>query len=342
GAVAVTVLSVNDEWTTQLAVLLVSGHLVFRSANVFKFWFKSEIKSKYPVWIRSGVVVVTSASQVAFILLRLPVTAFLLLYLVQSGLKAGGTFLMYQYISQQGRSNWTFQWTAAQKMMRDAWPLIFASLSVGIYMKIDQVMLGEMVGKSAVGIYATAVKISELWYFIPAAISSSIFPKIVSSKENVCVEVYRKRMQAFYDMTALMSYVIIVPVVVSAGPLIDLLFGTEYESAAPILQVHIWAFLFVSIGTARKKWLVAENFTKFSMLATMLGAVANIGLNALLIREYGGIGAAWATLLSQFITAYLVCMAIPSLRVQLSKALVSPFRPLSAFKNVKVIFKKNG
>lgn len=327
--VAGTIFSVNDEWITRIAVLVVSGHLVFKSADIFKLWFKSEIKSKYPVWVRSGVVMLNSATQVAFILLGLPVLAFLALFLVQSGLKAGGSYLMYQFVSERGSTTWTFRWGAARTMMQDAWPLIFAGLSVSVYMKIDQVMLGEMVGESAVGIYATAVKISELWYFIPTAIAGSVFPKIVSSKENASEEVYRDRMQAFYDIVALFSYIIILPVALSAGPLIEFLFGTEYADAAPILQVHIWAFLFVSLGVARRKWLVTENFTRFTMFATVFGALVNVGLNVLLIPSYAGLGAAWATLFSYAASVYVALLFVKELwpvLYQLSVALMAPLR----------------
>ena len=344
GAVAATIFSVNDQWLTQLAVLIVSGQLVFKSADVFKLWFKSEIKSKYPVWVRSGVVMMNSATQVAFILLGLPVLAFVVLILAQSALKAAGTYLMYQMVSERGRVKWTFRWGAARTMMQDAWPLILAGLSVSIYLKIDQVMLGEMVGESAVGVYATAVKISELWYFIPTAIAGSVFPKVVSSKENASVEVYRRRMQVFYDVAALLSYLVIIPVVLSAGPLITLLFGPEYAEAASILQVHIWAFLFVSLGIAQGKWLVAENFTRFRMFASIFGAVVNVGFNILLIPMYGGFGAAWATLLAQAAAGYISLIFLKSvwpLFRQISLALISPLRIRSSTQGIiKVISNK--
>lgn len=342
GAVAATVFSVNDQWVTQVAVLIVSGQLVFKSADVFRLWFKSEIMSKYPVWVRSGVVLVNSATQVAFILLGLPVLAFVVLYLVQSSLKAGGTFLMYQMVSGQGGASWTFRWSAARTMMQDAWPLIFAGLSVSVYMKIDQVMLGEMVGESAVGIYATAVKISELWYFIPAAIAGSAFPKIVSSKETASADIYRDRMQALYDSVVLISYLVIVPILFSAEFLIDLLFGQQYANSAPILQVHIWALLFASLGVARRKWMVTENLTYFAMFSAMLGAVINVMLNLLLIQNYSGIGAAFATLFSYSASSYfslIVWRRLWGTFKQLSMALVVPFRLRSSIRGIKRVMR---
>jgi PST family polysaccharide transporter len=214
-------------------------------------------------------------------------------------------------------------------MMQDAWPLIFAGLSSSVYMKVDQVMLGEMVGESSVGIYATAVKISELWYFIPTAIASSVFPKIVSSKENASEKVYRERMQVFYDLISLLSYIVIIVVVFSADPLIDIIFGEEYKRSATILKVHIWAFLFASFGAVRGKWLVAENMTNLAMLTTFLGAALNVGVNIFLIPEFGGVGAAWATFLSQGMAVYISCLMIPPLRgvfIQMTKAIGFPFR----------------
>lgn len=330
GVVAATVFSVADRWVVQLAVLVVAGQLVFKAADVFNFWFQAEIKSKYPVWVRSGVTLLFAGSQVAFILAGFSVLAFVSLVVGQAALQVLGTFLMYRLVRGAERPAWTFSSSVARQMTQDAWPLIFAGLSVSVYMKIDQVMLGEMVDEAAVGIYATAVKVSELWYFIPAAIAGSVFPKIVSTKENASQTVYDERMQTLYDLVALISYSIVVPVLLSATPLIELLFGVEYAAAAPILQVHIWAFLFVSLGVARGKWLVTENFTRFAMFATLLGAIANVGLNVILIPTHAGLGAAWATLISQGVAAYFSCLMIPSLRkvfVQMTKAIGLPFRP---------------
>jgi O-antigen/teichoic acid export membrane protein len=336
GAVTATIFSVNDEWITQLAVLVVSGQLVFKSADVFKLWFKSRIQSKYPVWVRSGVTVLYAGSQVACILAGFPVLAFVILVMVQTGLKVIGTFLVYRHVPEGGNPPWKFQWTTARGMMRDAWPLIFAGLSVAVYMKIDQVMLGEMVGKSAVGIYATAAKVSELWYFIPTAIAGSVFPKIVSSKENASEEIYQKRMQSFYDVLALLSYIIIIPMTLVAEPFISLVFGAEYVESGAVLQVHIWAFLFVSLGTGRGKWLVTENFTRFSMITAILGAVVNLVLNYMLIPDFSGTGAAWATLISQVVAVFVSCLFWPRLHgvlVQMGKALLVPFRIRSVIRD---------
>jgi O-antigen/teichoic acid export membrane protein len=335
--VVASVMSVADRTLIQVAVIVVAAQLVFKAANVFDLWFQAEIKSKYPVWVRSVVTVLFAGSQVAFILAGFSVLQFVGLVALQSLLEMVGTWVAYRIVSGENVWSWTINWKSGVSTMRDAWPLIFAGLSVSVYMKIDQVMLGEMVGESAVGIYATAVKISELWYFIPSAIAGSVFPKIVSTKEREKEGVYRDRMQSFYDAMALLSYLIILPVVFSAEHLIGLLFGAKYLEAVPILQVHIWAFLFVSLGAARGKWLVTENYTLFAMATAVCGAITNVRMNVVLIPLHDGLGAAWATLISYAASVYFALLFVKKFWIvlyQLIKATAAPLRIISVIKNI--------
>ena len=70
-------------------------------------------------------------------------------------------------------------WIHAKKLMRDAWPLIFAGMVVSVYMKIDQVMLKEMLDAKAVGVFAAAVKLCEAWYFVPGVVAASATRTII-------------------------------------------------------------------------------------------------------------------------------------------------------------------
>ncbi len=342
GVVAVTIGLIQDSWTTQLVVLLLSFQLVLKGIDVFDYWFKSEIQSKYPVIVRSIVTVMYAGGQVACIMLGLSVEAFAALVAIQLALQTAGIYVAFRLVREE-QPNWTVSRTVAWDMMADAWPLIIAGLSVSVYMKVDQVMLGQMVGDTEVGIYATAVKISELWYFIPITIASSVFPKIVSMRENVSDGVYEERMQALYDGMALLAYAIIIPMTFLAGPIVELLFGNAYSASAPVLQVHVWAFLFVALGVARGRWLVAENLTRFSMVSTLIGALANLAINYVLIPSFESNGAAWATLLSYSVSVWGTLLLMPNLRktfVMIGKSLLVPFRAAKVFRNYKKIILK--
>jgi len=198
-------------------------------------------------------------------------------------------------------------------------------------------MLGDMAGEEALGIYSAAVRLSELWYFIPMAVAGSVFPAIIRSRESQSDQVYRQRMQAFYDVMAGIAYAIALPLALIASPLVVTLFGAEYAEAGSVLRVHVWAFLFVSLGVARSQWLVAENMVQVSMFTAILGAVVNVMLNYWLIPQYAGLGAAWATVIAQAIAAYLSCVFStrlwPVFR-QLSLSLLVPLRLFSLRKSL--------
>lgn len=337
--IAAIIFSVQDGWQTRLVVLTMSGRLVLKSSDVFDHWFQARIESKYPALVRSCALITRAGIQVAFILAGFPLIAFVWVAVGRIGLQTAGIFIAY-WIRSTDRS-WRFRVSTAKQMMKDAWPLIISGFSIALYMKVDQIMIEYMVGSKYVGVYATAVKISELWYFIPTIVASTIFPKIVETKESYSEKVYRERMQSLYDVMSMISYLIVVPLAITAHPVIDILFGSEFNESAVILEVHIWAFIFVSLGVIRGKWLIAENMTTFSMIAAGIGAIVNVTLNVLLIPESAGVGAAWATLFAQVTATYLTCFLLSKTRSralpQMTRALYLPFRIRNAYSGIKKV-----
>jgi O-antigen/teichoic acid export membrane protein len=177
-----------------------------------------------------------------------------------------------------------------------------------IYVKIDQVMIKEMIDTEAVGQYAAAVRISEAWYFIPGAIASSIFPAIINAKKQN-EDLYYARLQKLYDIMVWMAIAIALPMTFLSDGIVGLLYGAQYNEAGSVLMVHIWAGVFVFLGVASGQWLLSENLQIFSTMNTTIGAIVNIGLNYMLIPRMGIEGSAWATLISYCIAGYL-CLLI--------------------------------
>ena len=337
GAVATAAVSglafvIADDAITRIAIILASAQLLFQASNVWDMWFEAKILSKYAAWARTAVNLVFVGSQVALILVDASVLAFVAVFSMQVGLQSIATGLMYRWVRKDAPSSEpapVLDLALARSMLKDAWPLIFAGLSTAIYFRIDQVMIGMWLDAEAVGVYATAVKLSEVWYVVPSIIAASVYPKIITAVAQLPPDEYAVRMQALFDGLALVAYAVIVPIVVGAGWLVDVLFGAEYAASAGILQIHVWAFLFHSLGVARSRWLEAENYTRFAMIAAIAGAVSNIGLNVLLIPGLGIAGAAWATVGSQVISSYASGYFASDVRptfVQMTRALVAPLR----------------
>jgi O-antigen/teichoic acid export membrane protein len=110
---------------------------------------------------------------------------------------------------------------------------------------------------------------------------------------------------------------------------VRVLYGRPFADAGPILAVHIWSSVFVFLGVARGQWLVNEKLQHFYLASTMVGAVANVGLNLVLIPRAGGLGAAVATVVSYALAAWLCSYFHPAVRptaAMQTRALLVPFR----------------
>jgi O-antigen/teichoic acid export membrane protein len=171
-------------------------------------------------------------------------------------------------------------------------------------MRIDQIMLGEMVNDHEVGMYSAALKLSEIWYIIPTIICNSFFPSIIDGKK-ISQKIYFRKFQRLFDILFLISLAIAIGVTIFSDQVIDILYGDQYSGAAIILTIHIWAAVFVFVGVGSTNFFIIENLQIKTFTRTALGAVANIILNLILIPKYLAIGAAVATLISQFLSSYV-------------------------------------
>ena len=177
-------------------------------------------------------------------------------------------------------------------------------MAIMVYMKIDQIMLGQMLGDEAVGIYSAAVRISEVWYFIPMMIVASVFPAILEAKKRDDGQ-YIQPLQRLYDLMVWLSVAIALPMTFVSTPIVVALFGPNYAESGPVLAIHIWASVFVFLGVASSQWFIAENRQILSFQRTLLGAIVNVILNLILIPYFGPIGAAVATVVAYAIAAFL-------------------------------------
>jgi len=284
---------------------LTGAGLVFQAFDAVDFWFQSQVRSKYVVVARNTSFLITSLIRVAFVLAAAPLIVFAGAVALEAALSALGLVLIYQWSGQHFR-DWRAKRRRAAELLRTSWPLIVSAVAIAVYLRIGQIMIGEVLGDIEVGIYAAAVRISEVWYFIPTAIVSSVAPALTQAKEADAA-LYKRRAQQLLNMMAGFGYAVAIPVSLLAGPLIRLLYGAEYADAGLPLAVHIWAGLFVCLGVAQSMWLLLEGHTQITLINTVVGALVNIGLNLVLIPKFGSLGAAIATLASYIVAIFACC-----------------------------------
>lgn len=298
----IAVLRRGDVLTKVLVGIIVSG-TIFSAFDVIDFWFQSQVKSKYTVYAKSIAFLTISLAKVVLILTNAGLVAFALAGLFEIILGAAGLLIFYR-LKGNSIAAWKYSKRIAVFLLKDSWPLIVSGAVIMIYLRIDQIMLGQMKGDDSVGLYSAAVKVAEMCYFLPSIIVSSIFPSIILYRKND-EQLYKKSLQHLFNLMVILSLLIVIPVSFFANEIIMLLFGEAYAASGLILAIQVWANVFVFLGIARGPWILAEGFMKFSFLATGSGAIINIILNLYLIPEYGGVGASIATVISYAVGGFL-------------------------------------
>lgn len=332
----------GDNIRYQILGIIMGACMLFKSFEVIEYYFQSQMKLKISSIIRFTTTVVVAISRILIVVFNTGAIGFIFTYLIDA-IVAGTLFLIF-YKKKVSDERWKFNKNYAKKIFQRCWYVAVAGLLGTIYMRIDQIMLGKMlIDTTENGIYSAAVKIAEMWYFVPTAINASFQPNITEYKQTKSDKEYNGQVQKLYDVVAIIGMFFGIAITIFGGLIVYILYGTEYAEATKVLKISVWAGLFATLGSARVIWLINENLQKYSIVYTITGALVNIALNYIMIPRLGAVGAAITTLISQFVANILILLLFKDTRkssIMLLKAifLVEPIRNI---KN-KMLGEKNG
>ncbi|MCX6800228.1 MAG: flippase, partial [Candidatus Falkowbacteria bacterium] len=301
---SIIVTTIISRFTTDDPILLglifiYSFSFIFSAFNIIDYYFQSQVLSKYPAMVTIAVGIISAILKVIAMTFGLGIIWLTAIYILESILTALGLIFFFIF---KGHSikEWIFDKKTALIILKDSWPLMISMVAWSIYMKIDQVMIKNMIGNEQNGIYAVAAKLAEFWYFIPGMICTSILPAIINAKKT-SKELYEKRLSKLYLLMFCLSLFVALFISFFAYYIIYIIFGNQYLEAVTTLRIYVWAGIAVSLGTALSYYLIIENMTKITAIATVIGAVVNVILNFILIPRYGINGAAIASVVSYMI-----------------------------------------
>lgn len=293
----------NNDATTTLYIFIIASGLIFQSFDVVDFYFQSRVLSKFVSLAKLFQLLLSSLLKLYFVFIQADLFWFVLVSLLDQITLA--ISLAFAYWRQRvGAFFGYFDAETAKVMLKNSWPLVLTGVAIILYMRIDQIMIKEMLGEREVGLYAAAIRLSEAWYFVPVIICNSLFPAILNARKTD-LELYKKRLQKLYSVMFYFAVCVALPVTLMADGIVGVLYGADYQDAGAVLSIHIWAGVFVGMGVVNNQWFLAENLQYLASRNTLLGAVTNVALNYALIPLYGITGAALATFVSYGVAAYL-------------------------------------
>ena len=292
----------RGDFQTQLIVLITAFSFIFQSFDVIDLFFQSKTKSKYVVIAKNGTFLFSALLRLLALHFKLGLLWFVALSSFEIFLGSAALVIYYNKKSHLSILKWKFSKEYSIQKLKECWPIILSGVIVIIYMRVDQIMIKYYLNESAVGVYSAAVRIVEVWYFIPSTITVSLFPILIKSKEEN--KGYHETILKMFMYLFIVSFVISIVILFVSQPLIRLLFGVAYLQAAFSLKISIWTGIFVFWGVGAANVLVLENLNKHNLYKSVSSVLLNIALNFFLIPKYGINGAAIATLISQAYGSY--------------------------------------
>lgn len=286
-------------YTTSILSLLI----FFNNCEVFKYWFESKILYKNVVIVENAIFLLVSIVKLAMLYYLVEFEVYILTFAVESLIVCFAIFCLFKVKSGNTRLEYRFE--EAKYLIKTSAPLIISAAAWVVYTRVDTLMVGNLLGDDYVGYYAAATKVSDIFNFIPIIIVSSFVP-IIQKYRNCDQEVYLKKFQSLYDYTVSLMFIISLVVILSSDFVIASLFGVEYVNSASVLKMYIFVVVINGLGLIGGKYLLIDGMQKITMYRHLFGLLLNIPLNLLLIPIYGINGAAVATILSLFVSNYLL------------------------------------
>jgi polysaccharide transporter, PST family len=317
---------------TSLALVAIAAitliALPFQTPNLL---FKAIERPRTIAVPRIAVTLLTTIAMVMLILGDEGLQAFVELRAIEAVLL--GAAAMAGFVSfRHGTGPWRVEAARLRPLLVNGIPLMLAGIGAAIYMRIDQLMLGQMTGISELGYYTLAVRVSDSALFVPIALQAAFFPAIVKAQEKGS-DAYLDEMRVFFAIMSLAMAGMAGAVVVAGALIVGLFVGTSFAPAIPMIAVLALALPFVGLGVARTSHLTVRGWFWTAPAATALGALVNITLNLLLIPRYAGLGAAVATVISYGVAVLGTCFLFPWLR-DIGRTMLSSLNPLFVFRTL--------
>ena len=294
-----------------ITVVSLSGlSLVFQIFETFQYWFQSRLESKVTAVLTLLAFTLTAVYKAVLLALKKSVAFFACANALDYLLL--GIFLFIAYRKHDG-AKLRFSRSYGRELLKKSRYFILPALMICVYNQTDKMMLKQMLSDAEVGYYATAVSLCNVWCFVLAAIIDSLTPSIYEANRANALS-FRRRNRQLYAIVFYLSVAVSAVYTLLASPVIRVLYGAAYLPAAAPLRIITWYTAFSYLGVARNIWIVCKDCQKYLIWVYLLAALANVGLNLLLIPQMGSSGAALASLAAQIITVFVAPLFIKPLR----------------------------
>jgi PST family polysaccharide transporter len=204
------------------------------------------------------------------------------------------TFWMWHRV----RPSLAFGWHAWRSLLHESWPFALSSICIMIYVRMDVVLLSQMSTPEAVGNYAAAYGLVEVWSGTATALGISLLPILSrSAGKDGANDFWRIYRQSFAGLMF-----VLLPMLFFftryASEIITLIYGSQYNQAYAALRLLIWGQFFAASSVIYTSALIADHRQKLVLSIAFISAIVNVIGNFILIPRLSIVGASLTTIIA--------------------------------------------
>lgn len=305
----VSVANVGEK-ETLIVCFLYSLILLFQSIDLLQYWFQAKLMSKCTSITMLIAYILVSCYKIFLLATGKNVYWFALSNVLDYFIIAVVLLILYKKI---GVHRLCVSMKRARWLLSRSKYYIISNLMVMMFTQTDKIMIKLMLDDFSTGVYSVAVSCASLSSFVFSAIIDSMRPSIFESIK--CSQgAFERSVTRLYCIVIYLSLAQSIAMTLLAKPLILIMYGNQYTNAINILRVVVWYTTFAYLGSVRGVWMLATDKQKYLLPINVVGAVSNILLNYLFIPHMGAMGAAIASLITQFFTNVVMGYIVRDIR----------------------------
>ena len=309
-AIFITVYIFIEEASIQRYIMLYALSIILNTTWVTRNHFTSMVWNEYVVKTEISRNIIGMLIKIGLVLLHLPLFWFICSLLFDSLLLATGYII--SYIKKIDTiKKWSFDKSLAIYMIKQALPLIISGAAIIVYNRIDQMMIGDMIDKSHLGVYSVAVRFTELLIFVPTIIAQTISPMLVEKRKED-LNRYEECSRIFVNVTVSLCILLAVATSLLSYPIVYITFGQAYIGAASVLSILAFKVVGDALSQTSGQLMIVEGIQKYVPIRNIIGCATCIILNLMLIKHYGIHGAAYTALITIFVSGTFSNFLIPA------------------------------
>ncbi|AXT51977.1 flippase [Aquimarina sp. BL5] len=301
---SIVVLNIKDDFNVKLYILIYGISYFFQAIRFLRAYFIAGFSNKMIIKAEVATTVIVLITGLLLIYGEATIIYFVVLRTIDFFVFSLLLILLYKS-QRKSVSSWKYNKELRIKLVKDSLPLVLSGFAIIVFQRVDQIMLRLFIDDYAVGQYSAAVSITSIISFVPIILSESIVPTLIKKKENN-FEAYKKFRQRFSDYMTWGSLFLSTFILVLSPIIIKILYGDDYLPAIEVMKIFSFKGALVAMGAVAGQIMIIENIHQIAYIKSIVGGIANIVLNFVLIVELGMIGAVWASIAAFFLSSYFV------------------------------------